>query len=161
MTLSGLSFPHPREALRGGISLSFLEPSCRFWSHFVSIYCQKLTSSLVNRLLKYPHEGPCVVTPWPWTPQAAARRAGRAHETPGEKSTPLKKSTPIQNRQLVVYHFQLKHKKLQVQDRGVKARALLIKGYLLNPVSSRSHLNLFLPRFITLESRPFYPVSSR
>ena len=26
----------------------------------MGIYCQKLTSSLVNRLLRYPHEGPCV-----------------------------------------------------------------------------------------------------
>ena len=51
----------PRESLRGGISLSFLEPSYLSWSHFVGIYCQKLTSSLLNRLLKYPHEGPCVV----------------------------------------------------------------------------------------------------
>jgi hypothetical protein len=53
---------YPREALRGGISLSLLEPSCNSWSHFVGIYCQKLTSSLVNRLLRYPHERPCVGT---------------------------------------------------------------------------------------------------
>ena len=50
----------PRAALRVGISLSFLEPSCRSWSHFVGMHCQKLTSSFVNRLLKYPHDGPCV-----------------------------------------------------------------------------------------------------
>ena len=66
-----LSFPtrakpkhcEPREALRGGISLSFLEPSCCSWCHFVGIHCQKLKCSLVNRLLRYPHEGPCVAHP--------------------------------------------------------------------------------------------------
>ena len=34
----------PREVLRGGIRGSFLEPLARFWSHFVGIYCQKLTN---------------------------------------------------------------------------------------------------------------------
>ena len=36
----------PREALRGGIPTSFLEPSCRSLSHFVGIYRQKMTRSL-------------------------------------------------------------------------------------------------------------------
>ena len=40
--------------------MSFLEPSCRSWSHFVGIYSQRVTSSFVNIRLKYPHEGPCV-----------------------------------------------------------------------------------------------------
>ena len=35
----------PLEALRGGIPCSFLEPLARFWSHFVGIYRQKLTTS--------------------------------------------------------------------------------------------------------------------
>ena len=34
------------EALRGGILCSFLEPLICSWSHFVGIYCQKLTTSL-------------------------------------------------------------------------------------------------------------------
>ena len=51
----------PQKALCGGIPDPFLEPLTRSWSHFVGIYCQKLTSSLVDRLLRYPHEGPCVV----------------------------------------------------------------------------------------------------
>ena len=38
----------PREALRGGIPWSFLEPLGRSWSHFVGIYRQRLTSSLKN-----------------------------------------------------------------------------------------------------------------
>ena len=33
----------PQKALRGGIPCSFLEPSARYWSHFVGIYRQKLT----------------------------------------------------------------------------------------------------------------------
>ena len=37
-----------------------MEPLCSSWSHFGGICRQKLTSSLVNRHLKYPHEGPCV-----------------------------------------------------------------------------------------------------
>ena len=36
----------PREALRGGIPGSFLEPLGRSWSHFVGIYRKKLTRSL-------------------------------------------------------------------------------------------------------------------
>ena len=38
----------PRGALRGGIPVSFLEPLCRSWSHFVGIYCQKFTKSSKN-----------------------------------------------------------------------------------------------------------------
>ena len=38
----------PREALCGGITVSFLEPLCRSWSHFVGIYRQKLTRSVGN-----------------------------------------------------------------------------------------------------------------
>ena len=41
-----------------GAILSLLEP-------FFDVYFQILTSSLVNRLLKYPHEGPCVGTSKP------------------------------------------------------------------------------------------------
>ena len=50
----------PQKALSGGISRSFLEPIGRSWSHFVGIYRQKLTRSLLT--LRYPHEGPCVAT---------------------------------------------------------------------------------------------------
>ena len=39
---SSTGAPLPSETLRGGISLSFLEPSCRSWSHFCGIYCQKV-----------------------------------------------------------------------------------------------------------------------
>ena len=39
-----LEFGHvPSQAL--GDSILFLEPFARFWSHFCSIYCQKLTQS--------------------------------------------------------------------------------------------------------------------
>ena len=36
----------PQKALRGGITVSFLEPLRRSWSHFVGIHRQKLTRSL-------------------------------------------------------------------------------------------------------------------
>ena len=38
----------PLKALRGVIPTSFLEPSCRSWSHFMSLYYQKMTRSLEN-----------------------------------------------------------------------------------------------------------------
>ena len=38
----------PREALRGGIPGSFLEPLVRSWSHFEGIYRHTLTRSLKN-----------------------------------------------------------------------------------------------------------------
>ena len=37
----GVDFCNPREALRGGIKRSFLEPLGRSWSHFMGIYRQK------------------------------------------------------------------------------------------------------------------------
>ena len=43
---NGILVPFPREALRGCIPGSFLEPLVRCWSHFVGIYRQKLTRSL-------------------------------------------------------------------------------------------------------------------
>ena len=43
----------PREALRGGISRSFLEPFCGHLSPKVDRFSEELT-------LRYPHEGPCV-----------------------------------------------------------------------------------------------------
>ena len=50
----------PRETLRGGIPGAVLEPLVRSWSHFVGIYRQKLTRSLENGLLRYPHQEPWV-----------------------------------------------------------------------------------------------------
>ena len=38
----------PQKALREGITVSFLKPWCRSWSHFWGIYRQKLTRSLKN-----------------------------------------------------------------------------------------------------------------
>ena len=52
----------PQKALCGVIPGAVLEPLVRFWSHFVGIYRQKLTRSLENRHLRYPHQEPCVVT---------------------------------------------------------------------------------------------------
>jgi len=40
--------PGATEGPSGVIPWSFLEPLGRSWSHFVSIYCQKLTKSLGN-----------------------------------------------------------------------------------------------------------------
>ena len=48
---------YPREALRGGIPVSFLKPLCRSWSHFVGIYRQKLTRSQKNWLGDTPTKG--------------------------------------------------------------------------------------------------------
>ena len=45
-TLFALERLYPREALCGGITVSFLEPLCRSWSHFVGIYRPKLTRSV-------------------------------------------------------------------------------------------------------------------
>ena len=68
----------PREAFCGGISWSFLEPLGRSWSHFVGICCQRVTRSLENRLLKYPHEGPGVATKTQMIPPQAVRAMIRA-----------------------------------------------------------------------------------
>jgi len=38
----------PQKALCGGIPDPYLEPLTRSWSHFVGIYCQKLTDSVSN-----------------------------------------------------------------------------------------------------------------
>jgi len=38
----------PQKALRGGIPDPYLEPLTRSWSHFVGVYCQKLTESSKN-----------------------------------------------------------------------------------------------------------------
>ena len=38
----------PQKALCGGLPDPYLEPLTRSWSHFVGIYCQKLTDSVEN-----------------------------------------------------------------------------------------------------------------
>jgi len=55
------------EALRGGIPCSFLEPLARSWSHFVGIYCQKLTTSLKKWLWHTP------TLAWHRAPRSAGR----------------------------------------------------------------------------------------
>ena len=49
---------NPQKSLRGGIPVSFSEPLCRSWSHFVGVYRQILTTSLKNWLWDTPTKGP-------------------------------------------------------------------------------------------------------